>query len=436
MRVSWAPIVLFKTKYSRNIFTSYLAQIFSILSAFGTIYVINKFGTMELYGQLTIIVALSSSVSNIVSPRTGAAVTRFYKEAAIENNREHKQVVLAAGIVIDLITGVVSALILLLVSDFFAAHFLKDDSLAESLSLFSLVPFFLLSRSTAIGYFTSLEKFWFLNSIIAFEHLLKLVLVTSCAFLFTELSVNKVVICYVSASFVVSLIYYVFFLKRSWALLSKGKFCYDRCLMRDFFYYSVKTFATTTMKSVNQNAGNLILAYFTTSSTVGIYETIRRLSLPITYVAKPYPVVSYPVILGYHINKSIKEMTRHIKAVTKKIVILSLFMLVAIFLLERYILELLNVAAFESEMLIVLICLVGVFIQNMSWWGAPFSNSVNPVYGLKVTTLSFVVQTMVSPFLIYYFGIIGIFLCFVFINILAVMYYYSKFVSYSNEISV
>ena len=63
--------------------------------------------------------------------------------------------------------------------------------------------------------------------------------------------------------------------------------------------FNFKTFISSSLKAGNNNIDTLLIAYFINANMVGIYQIIKKILTPSSFIVKPFSMLLYPKLIKY-----------------------------------------------------------------------------------------------------------------------------------------
>jgi len=385
---------------------TYIARAGQIGSQFLIMIMVNNFspGGVYTYGQLTIIISTAGMISSLLTMRTGEAVTKFLIEANEENKEYNYKTILYSGMSADIALSLLVLLIVFLTLDTIGIHLLKTSEFKKAIFLYGIISAIDILRGVPTSYFQSIKRFTWINGMIIFRSFFHMVLL-GFAFYIGYNDLTSIVICVLIVSVLSFLIDYCYFIiKAHDSLFSRDKI--NRQLVKKYFKFNFVTFISTSIKAGNQHMGQLILGYFLSPLVVGTYQTLKRLTFPIIFMATPFQLIYYPQIVKWAFEKS-SRLTINIR---RSISLLSLIGILYGFILLIFLKPILYLVGIEYDgqfYFYVSLIVITVIAQNGQWWSRSFSNAVNPVLSVVSNLIATIFQLTIVSGITYYFGMTG-----------------------------
>ena len=389
-----------------NLSISYIANIFTVISALVSILLITKYAGVEIYGILSIIMATSGILINVFSLRTSEAIVRFIRSEEAIERKVYVKLIVYIGIISDLLLGVIIVGVFYSISDFIAEYFIKDISYSDEVFIYSILSFLMFLGGTPAGYLKTKEMFVFINKMIILESILKTILLLGLFFILNSTSLFNIILVNIISLFITIIIKYIVFYKEYFNEYGQEIFTFNKILFREYFNFVLKTFTSSLLKAGNHKVDTLILAFVIDVKTVGVYEIVKKIVvIPINFISMPLSMLYYPKLVSAFKLKNIQDIRTIIFKTTFIIVSVCLFILFIEYIVLSQVLGYLNIVF--SEQYYMWLLLLFMFYVPVEWWSRIFSNSTNPVYSIYSNLTSMIYSLTVLVFFAYYFGIIG-----------------------------
>lgn len=425
--------MLLNSKFKKDLAFSYFTQAITISFGFLQLFIINKYFGVETYGQLAIIMSTAGIFSALLTARSSEAITRFFTREMLNKNLQNAKFVLALGLTIDFITALFLVLVVYLASDFIATTFMKDINFSHEVFLYSFVTFVGFLRGTFLGYFQSKELFFQINTITVFESFIKIMALIYITFGISNSSLEDIILGLIISATISFIYVLVTFILRYIKEFENTKLQYNKILLKEYWSFNIKTFASSSLKAGNSNIDNLLIAYFINVQMVGIYQIIKKILSPINVVVSPFSMLVYPKLVNYFETKQ----TERFKAIIVKISFYIAFFCIGYSLLFffgfDYIFELMKIEVIASYKTIYVLFALLLFISSILWWVRIFSNVVNPNYSLYMNIFATAFQLTITVFTTYSFGLEGLIVSIIIMNLLIAFYWLRKVKKYVRK---
>lgn len=395
---------LVNTKFKKDLSISYASKLIIFSFGFLQILLINRYYGVEIFGQLTIIVSSAGIFSSLVTAKSSEAVTRFFTREILNNNIENAKFILVIGIVIDIFISLLLVLLVYLCSNLISEKLLQNMNLSFEVFIYSFVGFFTFLRGTLIGYFQAKEMFFQINLISVIEAFVKISLLVISIFYFEQLI--YIIYIFIFASFISYFYSLILFLKHYKLSFSNIKININKDLLKEYFSFNLKTFTSSSLKIGTTNIDNLILAYYTNSEIVGIYQTLKKIFSPLLFVVSPISMLKLTQTVRLYENKEFFTLHKLIYSITAKLTIFSVFILICLFFILKYYFMYQNIQ-YTNEIAISFIILSFYFIlPTLIWWSRNFIIMYNPTIPIY-TNLILTFTSILFPIILFELNILS-----------------------------
>lgn len=416
---------LLNTKFKKDISFGYITQAVVILVGFINVYLITKYSGIEVFGQFSILVASVGMLSLLATARTGEAVVKFYKREKIENNLQNAKTFVYYGIFVDIVTAFVFFILVYYLSTVLGIFFLKDESFSQIIILFSIINILFFLRGSMLGYFQANEMFYLFNSLKIMEQiLLSLVLLTIFQSIGNTLS--DIVYSYIFVNLIIFFIVLLFFSIRFSKEMKGVSLKFKKDTFNEYIKFNFITFLSSSLKAGNQNIDSLILAYFTTPTTVGVYTIIKKVFNPIRIIAIPFQNITYPKLTKMYHKNELERFDRMIKRVTLLLFLIGIAYCVTILLFSNVIIEIFSIDFQNIYSVIYLMMIFSIFLP-LFWWHRNFSNIVDPKISLNINFIMTIYQLSISSITTLFYGVEGLIISLIVGNIILMNYFVKRY---------
>ena len=403
---------------------TYFSNAIVMGSGFVLMFIINRYAGVETYGELAIIVSTSGIISSLLTARSGEAVTRFFVREKISGNKANAKLVVLIGLFVDLVLGALVFLIFYLLSNSIAIYFLSNPELSYAVWSYSFITLFVFVRGSMKGYFQSHKYFKVLNSINVLESLLKILFLFISFFILNKMNINYIVYSYIMASLSVTIYITIIFTKRFIEEFRGVNILINKSLIKEYFLFNMKTFLSTTLKAGNNNIDNLILGYFTDTKTVGIYQTLKNILMPVNFIATPFSMMTVSKLTKLYEENKILEFKNLIKIITFKIFKIAIVVSIIIYIVLPYILEILKIENSYQNIFILLI--IYSLLILLLWWSRIFATIVNPMMSIYGGIYMLIHNVTITILLTKLYGLYGLIISIVILFIIMNNYFIIK----------
>ncbi|MCA2015717.1 oligosaccharide flippase family protein [Vibrio tritonius] len=416
-------------RLSRKHVLTYSATAITILTSFAMMWLINRSSGVDVYGKYVIILTVTSMLTKFLSARTSEGVIKFFIEFdSIKSNRL-KTLTLVYGHIIDLSLGLLLLGLSVIFSDYISLLFTKSTDISEPLILYSICVFLSFVKSTPTGFFQSIEKIGIINKVTIIENLIKVFLLLIFIYVLKwETSLLSVVmLCLISTIIPALYMWYEYIYE-----VYNGKFiCFNRSVSHvDFkeryIKFTITTFLSSTLKSINLNGDTFILGLFTSPSVVGIYDSLKKIVNVISFLSIPLPLLYASAFSKSYINRTLHVLWKKVIKINFLLVTISILVTVVIYQLFPFIMRYMNIS--ENLDCEYIIMSISIMFNVIVWWGRIYSNVVNPIISLKINIYISLFIVMVYPISVKTYQMSGLIISTLILNLLIflVYCYYAK----------
>ncbi len=356
--------------------------------------------------MISLMTALSSIFSNLLTCRSNEAIVYFCKKnETISNSGQKDGTPIFLGLGLDIIIGSILVALLISLSGYVSTKLLKSPEEIENVKLYAWVVLAAFVRGTPIGYLTLREKFRFLNSVIAFEYVLKLILLTAMLLVGIELNFNHLIKLTLISSFIITFIFYVY---SAIGIVKDHMISFDGSIINDYMRYVLSTFISSALKAGNQNIEKIILGYFTGPEVVGVYNIFCQFLQPILMLKGPYTSQSYPKFVEAVAKNEPKLVLSSIlyinRILFKGFILISAIVFPGIYIFSHW--ASLNLSLIDY--IVFFLLAVKSLILQQFWWSRPFALATNPNISLIGNMLFASLMLSVIPLFVMWVKLLGL----------------------------
>ena len=332
------------------------------------------------------LLALGSTLSNLLSSRTNEAVTTFVKQAEVGNDPERARVALATGFCFDLGIAALTLAAFLLFTGAIGDHLLKLPGSGPAIVVFALSICSSTIRGTAQGLLIARGRFALLSGLTCAEQGLKVALVALPWLRGDGLTLFDAANALLISSGTVTAFALVLLLADARRRPSGSG---DPGGLRwEFVKYSFSTFISTTLKAGHKNLDTLAVGSCTDPTTAGVYATIRQSLAPLAFLAAPFSTVSAPQFVAQAAagraaatNADIARINARMSLVMTLLGGASAAGLAVYAHLQGLTLGLIGWSCF-------LLLATSSWLANALWWTRPFSLAYDPNLSIRANLLA------------------------------------------------
>ena len=373
---------------------------------------------LDVYGQYVALLSISAILGTFFSSRTNEATVKFYgHEIGSENRRSQT---LLFGTLIDILLGLLLFIVVFFLSELIAESLLKNNTLQQTAKNFGFFIFLNFIFSTPIGYLISEKKFILYAVISIATNTFKLLLIVGSYFILNLNTIDAIVYCLIISNIFYA-IFYLYLLAKN--LLRYLNLTIERDFLWKYFLYSIKTFASLTIKSGNREFDKLALGIYYDPNILGTYGLLKQFFTPMNYISAPFSINLFPEFVSDNRDSKINNIRKNIHKVNRKILSLSILVIpLCITFLILYTSSINVNLSLESYLVIFFLAFTSL-ISSISWWTRPFSSATNPIISLISNSFATIV-IIISVFpLARSFGMIGVTMLILIVNIAVYIYF-------------
>ena len=296
-------MTLIDKKFISNARVNYVAQLLGMGLGFISVTLLVKFGGLELYGMMAVMLALGATVTNLISFRTNEALVRFYKRGASKSNHELQYFSVSAGLCLDIVTGLALLTIIQIFAEAIGLYLLKSTTQQDAISLFSLMASANFLRGTGYGLLTAQEQFNAISVLGVLEQGIKVVCIGLGIWSLEDLQLHNIMLL-IFISSIPFTFYYIFIAVKQLFTRPLRRWTRKKWV-RLYWSFSLNTFISSTLKSGYKNMDAVILGYFSSPAMVGLYNLFKQFISPLNMLSAPYSSQIYPKFVDALSKKSL-----------------------------------------------------------------------------------------------------------------------------------
>ncbi|MFH1819663.1 MAG: oligosaccharide flippase family protein [Pseudomonadota bacterium] len=370
-------------KFKTDTMFMYGSQLGSMGSSFLFSLLVTRYAGVEVFGELTLLIALAGFLSNLLTFRTNEAVIAFYKRGEVNGDHGLCKLSLFAGVALDTLVGLLLMLILAIFADVVAGELLHNPETVGAIKLYALMVLVQLVTSTPVAYLMAKGRFKLVWTMSLAANGGKLAVAGLFILAGSAMSLESSVMSMLFPAAVIYLSAYGYLLWLALVGLRKVRVCRSGGMIREYISFSVSTFMSSTLKAGNQNIDSLVLGYLAGTHTVGLYGLFRQFLGALPFLSSPFTALVYPKFVEAVAGHKISLVRKSIGLVNRRLivayVIVSMLIIVCLTAYLWWIREGLHL----GEKVSFLLLLTAAIVNGLLWWSRPFSNSVNPDISLR-----------------------------------------------------
>lgn len=337
----------------------FLSKIFSYIYR---IVIAREFGP-EVYGIFSLAMMVSGIFILFSSMGIGEGLVRYIPLYRGKKQNENIKYLLKKTAKIFLITGFLSVILLLLLSNFISEKIFNEPTLYEFLIVFSFLTPINLFLTLILSTLRSYEKIGLYsllsNILLTFTNLALIFL-----FLFLGIGIYAIILSYVLGEFIVLLISFAVIKKQIPEIFQSPKKIKKRKILREVVMYSFPLFLAGIAWKLFKWGDSFIIGFFKTVADVGIYNAASPISLLLAVSSQLFMQLFFPLVTRLYSQgdkTTIKEMT---KQVSKWIFILNLPLLLLLIIFPEEILNIFFGEQYLSASSSLIFLSIGVFFLS------------------------------------------------------------------------
>ncbi|KIM09983.1 MAG: hypothetical protein KU29_01680 [Sulfurovum sp. FS06-10] len=368
---------MFNRDFKRNTVISYGTNALVLGTSFLLMIMINHNAGVKSYGELALVVSVSSLISTFLTPKSIDAVTRFFVREKLSHNLKNAKLIMVLALGIDLFASCFLLGVFFSLSEGIASVFLGAPELSLIFLTYSYVSVSLFMRSSISGYFQSHEFFNTINFFQILDAVLKIIFLMVNFYVYKMPSTQIIVESYALASMVTTGLMVTVFLYRFREEFHTIPLNYNTVLIKEYLIFNSKTFFATSIASINNNIDTIMLGYFTNTTLVGVYQSLKNLLIPISFISSPYAMLTTTQLTKYYSTHDRANFMGTIKKVTQ--VVLSLNVIIIVIMLIGLDSFLSFIGVNEVLRLEYFMLAMIVAIKQSIWWNGIVINFYNPL---------------------------------------------------------
>lgn len=400
----------FKTHQFRNDFIySYIVNLITMFSGLVLMFLINRYGSLSTYGEVSIVLAFGGILNNIITAKSNEGVVKF--AIKFKNNNEYNKVnqIILFSLIVDFVLASIAILLFSLSAHIASDFLLKDESKYMLIVYFGVIVAMKLLRNALMGYLQSEQKISSINNFTLLDIVLKVFLIGFLVASSHNLTSENVIISYMIGAIITTISLFLYALPHILKLFYRYGISFCKDTYKEFYFFTKTMYLATFIRGFAADMDNIILGFFTNPQTVGIYQVVKNLISPITLISSPMGLIYYPVLNNLYEQNKINAFRSKIKRVTTYVTIISLGILIFLIPFDMYILRYFNIEA--SSEIFSFFLLQGLFmlIITIQWWIRIFCNIIDIGLYLKVNIFWVLHLGLIGSLCTYLYGIYGMY---------------------------
>lgn len=250
--------------------------------------------TLVEFGQLALIISYCSVVNALIDFRVWEAILKFFNEQLAIGNFDKALAVLRLCVAIDIATGVVATVILVITARPVARHLLDAPELADEIVLYAMMLLFTTTETSVTGLFRVYRRFDLLGLKDGLGSIIRRSFSVAAALAFGSL--QAVILALVLGGLLEALIFngLAYHLTRRHLGNATHRAALARDELKRILSFVLGTNVLGTLKLLTEHWDMLLLGWFGGPSVTGVYKVAasaaqlhHKLKLPITTISYP-----------------------------------------------------------------------------------------------------------------------------------------------------
>ena len=344
---------------------SYFATAISALVGLASALLINRYSGVGTFGQVSIYLSLITIVYSFLGFGTQEVVTRMYSLF------EGKNEVLITGVLLDIVSFILSAFIIYICLDPFI-NFLNIDIGVENRLIVLGTLFFMFLKSSINGYLKSQDSIKIINNMLLIDSLSKLIslyILLNC-----KIGQEMSILNYIIIGPMLSFIYGAFLIRNCF------KYSFDKVQFKAIFFATSKLaskyFLSSSFKSGFKNVDVFIIQKYIGLEAVGLYQTHVKLLLPLQFLTVPLNPLFQMKLTRLADRKDSVGLVKLIFQISKRIFVVGIILVVLLIIFYPHYLGLNNLTVDEKPIFYLLTIIN--FLPLLNWWSGAFMLSYRP----------------------------------------------------------
>lgn len=376
-----------------NIFVNYMSVFVELLTGLVTMTLINRILGVDVYGIIITLLASLSVIRAFITVNNQSAITKYISISIYKKSIEKYISIFSYGMIVDLLSWGIFLVVVLIIKYLFGETAYSFGFSNKIFQIFLIGISFNILSSSFIGILHGHQKFKTTSLINITANLCKAI------FIFVFISKG---ILYVALGYLLSDIvkfFFFLFLGLKIFLKNKGKFFLNPLYFKEYFEFIKFNFFSLSIKSVISKSDIIILNYFTNSYTVGQFETIKKLFIPLNFIAPSISSALFPKFSKYSVKNEITELKRVIYKGTKFISLMSLAYIIIISLFSEYYSTLQNI---KIDFLVFITLSFYFFLNSSMWWGSIYFQNFDVKFPLFTNLILLIATLILVPITLHF----------------------------------
>jgi O-antigen/teichoic acid export membrane protein len=420
---------VFKSDIFKNTTIVFIANLISKFIGFILFASLAKYMGVENYGQLTVLLAIITTVSEMVGAGLNASLVRYSAIYSNENNHIKLNSLISTSLINIIFLGFLIIILTYLFSQDIALLLFKNISFSTYIEISSWGIVFTFFYGIYLSLFLGLQKYKYYFSYSVF-------------FQIVRLSLLYVLIFYNNTS--IELVLYIFILSPLFSFIFAmiierdvkiSIYSYDIEVVKETYTFGKWMFLWAVVVIIQSKLDIYLLASLSNMQNVAYFDIAQKFVLATMIVFTSYSAVLKPKM---SILKTKEEITFEIRKTYKVIFAMNIFIIAMIFILP-YVIRLIFSNDYDNSILPLTIMLSSLifFVWTLPLNASFYAIGKSEVY-FYTACIGLIINTIFSLILIPSYGSVGASISYFIVNIssLIIVYIFYKYYLKNMKIGV
>ena len=415
---------VFSSKLFQGTALIFASNVASKVIGFILIALIAKYLNIEEYGKLTVILAIMTTVAELVSSGLNSSLVRYSAKYVSENNHQKLDTLLSTSFVNIFLIGSILSAVIFLSSNFISEVLLSNNKYSFYIEITSFGILFSLINGIYSSLFLGVQNYLNYLYYSLFLQIIRLVLFFVVINFFEDRLISIVILFTVTP-----LISFVFgyVLERN---IKLNIFKYDFKILAEIFSFGKWVFFWGIIAVAQSKMDIYLLAHLTNVKEVAIFDIAQKFILVIMMIFGAYGSALTPRMAGLSTRS---EIEREVHFAYKIVSLMSIFLILMFFLMPSIINFIFGNKYIDSIVSFKIMILSLVFYI----WSLPFNSSMYALGKSQTFFYSALIGMIVNFFSSFYFiplyGAIGASISYSLVNIMALLTAYLMYKYYIKK---
>lgn len=336
--------------------------------------IIARFLELSDYGLLETVIAYVGMLNLLLDFNVWETATKYIGSFWAEKQKDKVCSMIKLSYIIDISTGIVAFIIVILTAGIANKYFIKSDTALVFIYIYAFSLLVDTANSTSDAILRVFDKFKKIAYISSTQNFMRLVLVSS--FLIYDWNIKGILLAYVLAS-IFGFFYRLITVQkilvenelRQW---HKAKISLLKDHKNEILWFLANTsFAATLKASADKYLGVLLLGFFSTKEAVALYKIAKSFTQVISRIGNPLHEAIYPELVKIKSSNQITNLIDLIKRSTITLVKISVPLVIVMILFPEQILNFVVGSKYIEASNVLRILLIAVLISQLTFWTAP-----------------------------------------------------------------